>query len=724
MAKSKEKVKQSKIDKLYGPKRSEKKGSTSEENADLLRIARERADEGATYWKDTWELAEEDLRFLSGDQWPEQVRTERAEENRPVLTNNVLPTFVDRIVGDQRKNKPSIMISGTNPSRVKQKVVTEDGQEVEEEVELKISNINGTKEYSLAQVMQGVIRGIEYNCDAEDAYDESFQAEVESSLSYLRVRGDYVADDTFEQDLLIEAIENQFSVIIDPSFKKAAAGDMNWCLIDEMMDKDVFEKEYPGKASEPIDSRNTALKSWFTGKKVRVSEYFVREPIIREMALMSDGKSYYMDEIEDVIDELIEQNVTIERTRKVKTYKVIWRKITGHDVLEGPIELPCTTIPVVPVFGKKISIKGERIYRSFHRNAHDAQRQANYWDSASTESVALAPKAPFIASVDQIEGHPEWQDANTKNYSVLTYTKESPADPGPKRSQPASIPAAEISLAMRSTDKIKSTIGMFDASLGAASNETSGVAIENRQRETETSSFVFLDNHSKSVVRVGRLLIEMIPTYYDTERVTRMLFEDGSEDFVKLNEKILDKEKDEWITINDLSVGKYDVVVKTGPAYATQRQQAADSLLKFAAAVPASAAVIGDLVAKEFDWPGSERLASRLQKMIPPEFLTAEERKQNEEDKQDIEEKPLTPDQELAMRELDVREKEAVAKEKSAEADIAEAEADVIKAQLETKDAQDALKAIEGQAAAGGDLANQVRELVAQAIAEITAQQN
>lgn len=695
------------IEQLYGKPKKAK----NEDNSDdaLITTARERARDGASYWKDNWELAEDDLKFLSGDQWPDQVKNERELEQRPCLTNNVLPTFVEQIIGDQLQNKPSIKINATDVTRVPD-------SETGEETSLKIKSVTSDKEYELAETLQGIIKNIEYNCDAEDAYDVAFQSAVEGAFGYLRVRSDYLADDTFEQDLIIEAIENQFSVVIDPSAKKPDKSDMMWCFIDDQMLKVDFKEKYPDASMEPVNTDSVDdVGSWFSEQTVRVSEYFTRERVTKKVCLLSDGRSMYKEDIEGVVDELMEQGITIVRERKVKTFKTIWRKITGRDVLEGPIELKCSTVPVVPVYGKSITIKKKKIYRSAIRHSKDAQRMANYWDSAATESVALAPKAPFSGTPEQIEGfEDEWENANTSNLSFLPFNKDNPNDRGPQRQQPAIVPSAEISLSMQATDKIKSTMGMFDASVGAQGNEVSGRAIMARQREGDTGSFRFIDNLSKAIRRVGRLLVELIPTIYDTERVVRLKFPDETEDFVKLNEQIFDDEKGEWVTISDLSIGKYDVVVTTGPAYTTQRMEAADAMMQFAAAVPQAGAVMADLIALNMDWPGADTIAERLKKIVPPNVLTKEEREKLEEDMP--EQTEPTPEQQLLM-------KEAEAKGKQADADIAEAEADMFKAQLETDDAKKLIAQIEEMSAGGDNLAQSVRELVAEAIVEITANQ-
>jgi hypothetical protein len=698
-------------------KKKKKKGL--EKEAVVVR-AREFARDGETYWADNWAAAEEDLWFLDGSgQWPDEIRKEREAEGRPCLTNNVLPTFVDQVIGDQRQNKPNIKISKSRFTKVQDK----SGQHND----LEIPSVDGKNLYSLPDVMSGIVKSIENKCDAETSYDLAFESAVESGMGYLRVRSDWCNDD-FEQELIIDHIENQFSVILDPSAQKRDYSDMNRCIINSTMLKEVFEKKYPDATIEPLDSTTPDSLTWFQDKTVRISEYFEREEVFREKALLSDGRSMYMEDLEDILDELEEKGITVVRTRKVKSHKVIWYKVSGNDVLEGPEELPFESIPVVPVWGKSITIKDKKIFRGMVRYSKDAQRMANYWDSAATEAVALAPKAPFVGVEEHFEGHPEWDTANTENHSKLTYNAQFPGDNGPRREQPAAIPAAEITLGQNSVDKIKSTLGLFDASVGAAGPEISGRAIIARQRQGDRGSFAYIDNLSKAVRRVGKLLVEATPKVMDTERITRIMFEDGSEDYVKINEKIFDDDSGEWKTIYDLGVAEYEVTVTTGPAFATQRIEAAEAMIQFAQAVPASAAVMADLIARNMDWPGADVISERLRKIVPPEVLTQKEREEIQKDAPEQQEP--TPEQQLMAQELDVKKMEAEADAQQAQADIVKAQAEVEKAkadtaqaQLKTAEAQSKLQHIEAGANSGSVDYQQIREIVAQAVAELVSGQ-
>lgn len=671
--------------------KSEKNDKDKDDAGFLLQV-QELVRAGRDYWSENFQAAEDDLRFLDGEQWPDGVMKQREADGRPCLTNNVLPTFVDTVLGDQRQNKPQIKI---NPVSLQLDAP-------------KMKNTAGTKDYSLAETMTAIVKNIEYMCDAESAYDFAFQAGVESGIGFLRVRNDYLSDDSFDQDIIVENLLNQFNVIIDPNAKLFCRQDMNWAFIGDTMDKISFERKYSGKRSEaPQDG--TDMGSWFGDKTVGVGEFYERKKRRRKIALLSDGQVVEADKIQGQELQLQEQGLRVIREREVDMHEVYWYKVTYYDILEGPTKIPTSYIPIVPVFGKMRAIKGKIKYRSIIRNSKDAQRMLNYWDSAATESVALAPKAPFIASGEQIEGYEDdWENANTKNLSVLKYNQTATVNGAPQRAQGAQVPAAEITLAMNANEKIKGTMGIFDASIGNESNETSGKAIIARQRQGDRGSFAYIDNLSKSIRQVGKILIEMIPQIYDSTRVMRLKFHDETEDFVKINQMITGDDG-QPVLIHDLNAVKYDVVVTTGPSYATQRMEAAESMIAFAQAVPNAAALMGDLIAQVMDWPNAEAITKRLRKALPPNMLSQEEQARIQEE---TPETPPTPEQQLAEKDFEVKQQELAVRQAEAESDATKAQSQVRIAELKLQEMQIKLRE------ANINLSEQVQDLVAQSLAE------
>lgn len=669
---------------------------TREDDKDetILQEARERAQRGMDGWKHNHDSARDDVAFIAGEQWPEEVRKAREDKGRPVLTLNKLPQYIDQVLGDQRQNRPAIHVHPVEASRT-----------VDSEA---IPNINGTQDYTLAEIYEALIRNIEYTSNAEAHYDRAFQHAVEGGFGWLRVLTKYSRDDTFEQDLCISSIANRFSVLMDPDCHELDYSDAMWAMISERMPRAEFRKRYPdAQLGDLTDAGARGMDWWHNEDGVRVAEYFSREPETRKLLLLSDGRTVWHDEVEKVLDELELEGVTVVRERTVQTYKVIWRKITAYSVLEGPVHWPGSTIPIVPVLGKEITVEDKTYYRGLVYHARDAQRMHNYWMTAATERVALAPKAPYIGAAEAIEGYEaEWAAANTENRAILRYNAQ--YEP-PRREAPPAMPAAELQIAMSMTDEMKATTGIYDASLGNQSNETSGRAILARQRQGDRGTFAYIDNLSRAIRRLGIILIELIPRVYDSERVIRVRFEDGTGDWVRINETVIDQQTREEVLVHDISAGKFDVTVKAGPSYQTQRMEAADSLLQFVQAVPSAGGVIADLIAKNMDWPGSQEIAERLRKQLPPNMLTQEEMTELQKNTPEI---PPTPEQEVAMAQ--------------SQAAQAKAQADMAMAEVKSAEAQAKLRELEIMADMAGpdSLHAMVRNLVAEAMAEIGALQN
>ena len=177
----------------------------------------------------------------------------------------------------------------------------------------------------------------------------------------------------------------------------------------------------------------------------------------------------------------------------------------------------------------------------------------------------------------------------------------------------------EIALA---SEDMKATTGIYDASLGNRSNETAGVAIRQRQMEGDVSTNFFGDNLAASMRRAGRILVDLIPIVYDSQRIARIVHDDGSDKMEMVNSVVIERGVPR--IQNDLTIGDYDVTVNIGPSYATKRQEALEGMAEILRGNP-NATMFLDIIAKNSDWPGAEQFAERAQKMLPPELQEEDE---------------------------------------------------------------------------------------------------
>jgi DNA-binding transcriptional regulator of glucitol operon len=429
------------------------------------------------------------------------------------------------------------------------------------------------------------------------------------------------------------------------------------------------------------------------GSGVIVAEYFWKEPVVKTIGLTPDGRT-----IEDA-----KPPMDFVKTRKVHTHKVMWAKVSGKAVLEGPQEFPCSEIPVVSVVGEEID-RGDKVVRSsVIRYAKDPAQLYNYWSSADAELVALQPKAPYIVTTKQVEGLEDiWASANSSNDPYLPYNPDEKAPP-PQRAQPPVSSAGMAQQAMKAVEDMKATTGIYDAGLGNRSNEQSGVAIRQRQMESDVANSIYSDNLAKSIARCGRILVDMIPKIYDTARAVRILGKDDAEKIVEINKQVYQPGLGMGV-INPVTLGKYAVRVSVGPNYSTRRQETAESMMAFVKSFPQTAGMVSDLIADAMDWPNKDRFVDRLKKTLPPQLRDPDD--MSPEEQQQMQGAMMEQQQAMQLE----QQGQMVELQKQA-AEAAEAEADAEKASLEVEEKELEL------AAQSGELNEAIAQLIQQEVA-------
>lgn len=566
-----------------------KKGK-AESRFDAMRAAFDRA---VTADKDNRQLALDDVRYVwvEGNQWDTPLRKSRQQEGRPCFEFNKLKPTIKQVLNDQRQNRPQVKIRAT-----------EDGDR------------------DLADIMQGLIRNIEAHSAADVAYDEAFRFAVTGGYGVWRVTTDYEADSAFDQCIKIEPIRNPFTVYFDANAREFDRRDARHVWVTEIIGRDEYRSRYP-KAKE-VDwqvggAGDAFINDWWMEDSVRIAEHWYKEEIEKEIVQLSDGRVVDADKLVDIADELASGGITEVKRRVVKCDRVMVEVCSGTETIEGPTEWAGKYIPIIPVWGELTNVDGRDRYVGLVRNARDAQSLYNFHRSVLVEAIANAPKQPFLATPAMLEGHEsQWQRLGVANEPVLLYNPDPNAPGGaPQREAPPDFPTSIANAHALDADDIKAVTGIYDASLGARSNETSGRAIMARQREADVGTFDFIDNLSRAIRYQGEILVDLIPKVYDTERLIRILGEDGKEKYVKLNQTVFDAQSGQLVTINDLSASRYDVAVNVGPSYTTQRMEQAEVLMQLAQN-PAVGPVVADVIVRSLDMPHGDEVEKRVRKML------------------------------------------------------------------------------------------------------------
>lgn len=567
----------------------------------------------------------DDFKFcVLSEQWPAQVR--RKYGNKVILTVNRVQAFVNQVCNEQRQQRPSGII---NP-------------------------VGDQSDKDTADILQGLSRHIDVNCDAEVADDIAFEQMVIGGFAWLRLWAEYVDDDPdnpWQQEIKIGAVPNPFTVYDDPAARHPLKIDSKWRFFIEDLPIDEYKEKYGDDTNwaslEQFRSVGDAQTQWVSKEGIRIAEYYHIEYEEETVYLLADGST--VGELQPG------QNAIKTRTRQKP--KVIWTLMNAVQKLEEH-EVPGTIIPSIPVLGYAQNVDGKQYYSGLVRNAKDPARAYNYQLSKATQAVAIAPTMPFVIAEGQAEGHEaEWKNANTGELAALTYKAVDVGGrpvPPPQR-QTAEPPIQAISHLLTTADTdMKAVTGLFDPSLGQKTPDQSGKAIVALQRQGNVATSNFSDNLARSKRELTRLKLQWIPVIYDAAAVRRIIKPDGTVDHVGVfNSKASGMTADDARAalqeqieagkikkIYDIGVGRYDVTVSVGPSYQTKREAQAAQIMQLIGAYPELMHVCGDILISDLDFEQAKEIAERVKRTIPPNIL-------GEDDGQDPQESLARKDAEL-----------------------------------------------------------------------------
>ncbi|MBL4651277.1 MAG: hypothetical protein JKY53_00220 [Flavobacteriales bacterium] len=614
----------------------------------------------------------DDLRFAALDQWPRDIQVER--KNRPMLTLDHIGQSIRKVMGNIRQNMPSI----------------------------KVDPVDDGADKETADVLEDLTRQIEQSSNARNAYINAAKFQVKMGYGVWRVNTVMNNDDIFEQDIVILPIKNPFTAYADPDAIMPQKQDGRFWVLSETMSTKNFEAQFPGveiPLSVPHKGLGETNSRWFDSNSIRIAEYFKKDKKKKKITQLSNGVVVNSDEItEEDIALYQAQNITPVREREVEVDVINWYKLTAFEILEH-VQWPGKLFPIVPVYGEEDNIEGETFIRGIVRAAKDPQRMYNYWNSAAAEMIALQPKAPYLLHLDQIKNTKKfWDVANTSNLPYLPYETVK-GEPPPMRQQPPLMQNGILQQASVSASDIQQATGVFEASTGDLPQQRSGRAVIALQQEADLGQSLFMDNLAGAIEYTGKVLLELIPKYYDTQRIIRLRGEDSGTRFVEINKPILTP--DGMKIQHDLGRGKYDVRVGVGPSFRTRRSEAAASMVELARVFPQVLQVAGDLVAKNLDWPGADEMAERLKKLLPPgiadddEDLNPEElqaKQQQQQQQQQI--------QQLAVK-LEMMEKQANIENIQSDSAVKQSTAVKNFSEIEQNDVENAVQMAELAAAQG-----------------------
>jgi hypothetical protein len=571
----------------------------------------------------------EDVKFANvrGEQWNADNRKAReaARPARPCLEFNQCGQFVRGVVNDQRQNQAAI----------------------------KVRPAGGGATKKLADIRAGVIRGIEYQSRASAIYDTALEQAVTGGRGYWRIATEYEREDSIDQVLKLKPIADALNVVLDPDAVEPDKSDARWGFICDWVDKETYEREWPQAQNVVSWDAQGDWGTYVNGDRVCVADYFEVCEYDDTLVETSDGavmwradydaKAAQMmaampvnamlgEALASVMQTMLVPQIVKEHPRK--RTRVDYYKLSALPHPLAKYEWHGRFVPIVCIVGDEVVVNGRHYYQGIIRRLRDAQMMYNYWFTLATERIALAPKAPYVGMLGQTENHPEWETANTESHAMLTYDPVKVGDTWyvqpPGRTEAIPIDQGLVTMLQICAANLREITGMKGAAVGDSAKPNEPYqALLDQQRRGDNATYHYGDNLSRGIGYCGRILEDLIPHVYNTRRQLLIVDPDGKTTREVLVNQQMPSGQDpsQMQVLNSLLEGRFEVVIESGPSYATRRVEAASEMQEFMGAMgPQTATLIGDLFAEMADWPGDvgTKIAARLHAMLPPQIQQME----------------------------------------------------------------------------------------------------
>jgi hypothetical protein len=553
----------------------------------------------------------DDTKFVyePGAQWDRNIKDKRKKWKAMCLQFNQLRPFVAQVTNDQRQGRPGV----------------------------RFSPASGDASDKVAELKQELVRGIELKSDAESAYDTGFQHAVVGGRGYWRIRTDYESRKSFNQCIKIDRLPDPQAVRIDPDYQAADASDMQWAFVVQPIKKTDYERKYKDKPLSWRATQETGL--WYPSgedEKVFIADYYRLVKEDADLVLLSDGSVMWADELEAAIEAgKVAPGVKVTKERKGERVRCEWYTLGGGEQVLEKHPWKGSYVPIILCSGDEIVIEGKRVYQGLIRHAREPQQLLNYSMSQMAQRLALTPKAPFMGAVEAVKGFERlYESSNEEEYALLPYNHKDEAGeplPMPVRQPGSDIDAGWAQFAGQMIQQVRATLGMFEDAIGMRGQAQSGRAILAREKQGDNATFHFLDNLKRALQHTGRVIDDLIPHYYDSERMVALVANDGQQKLAKVNEQIpmADPAAEGVVRYmtnpdNDLTRGEYAVSVESGPSYATKKEETRATLVELFQAFPPAAQVLGDKLVQVIDMPDAKAAAERMQLLLPPAIQAME----------------------------------------------------------------------------------------------------
>jgi hypothetical protein len=585
---------------------------------EVLEKAREDITLWYGYFGENITRGKDDMNFVLRDQWSTVERSEFSRLFKPAMSFNKLYDCTKKIAGEQRKNKPDLMVRSLT------------GKSSEKQINLRAD----------------LVRTISYQSQNDLVYQTAFKQALMMGHGAFEINLDYENPMSFNQVINFELIPDVTRTSFDPTALKPHKGDGNFCSRQYLYTKEEFYATYPW-VMNPVsysDPRSLLDFQWETRDTIVVCKYTRKEWFPLKILLLTDGSTVTEQEWENmqkdiatlkqvaegaqVVGNLIRKTIPeVHAERMSKDYKIRQYMLTQNQIIKY-IEWPSKHLPIIFVDGDSNFINGQQYTKSFIHEAKDAQKFVNYVGSEIAAEIKNRRREQWLGTPDNILGEEQmWRNPELQS-GILIAKPDPTTGQMPQKMPPWELSGTLLQQFQRGTQDIREILG-FSETEALQGRDMSGKARRERKLEGSMSAYVFFDNLNQAIEQGGRVVLSLLPVIVgERERPMVISKADGRTESIILNKVTSETENGEPIRDNALDGGEYDIEIDTGPSFAVQKDIALEFLQETLAASPQVFPLIADLWAKNLDVQFMPQIAERFKTLVPPEILAKEEGKQ------------------------------------------------------------------------------------------------
>lgn len=540
----------------------------------LLQEINERFEDAREGWKEIQDEGDVDMRYVAGDPWTADDRTQRENAGRPCLALDELGQYFNQTINDLRINPRGIKFTPTG---------------------------TGSNDKA-AEFYENKAREIEYRSHAQVAYLTAAENMIQRSFGWVRINLDFGSPRSFDQELWIEAVPNPNVIVPDREAKKPDMSDMQYLFYYEQWRQAEFKRKFKkAKAISFTPELQQSAPSFFVGNsEIILAEYWrIVKTARRLLEVQPLGGSQLVSVFKDELP--ADFQGTLIRERDVEWPMVKQCLTNGVEILDET-DWPGKYLPFVAALGKVLyTTEGGRASRtilSMTRLARDPYMAYCYYRTSEIENVGMVTKNPYWAYRGQLNATEQTaiQQSFHEPVAVLTagMTAEG-APPGqllplPQRNplvafiQDLSVGAEEMRRA------IQSAMGISPLPTNAQrQNDKSGRALAQIEASTQKGAFHFVDHFEGMIRQVGVVIEDLIDTVYQGPRTVSVMDLNQKSGQVRVD----DPQDPKAINIQ----GDYQVTISAGPALESEREAADQFVEAFLSNLQVVASLRGPQVA-------------------------------------------------------------------------------------------------------------------------------